>query len=231
MAGDTDFIALYQELGLDPDCTPEALRQAYRKRVAALHPDRRTGQAQSSGPLQRLNTQYAAAMEFQRRHGRLPGATQQSGIERPAPPPAGTPGPGNAPDPAGPGPARTRSRVPLATLLLVIGGLWAFARFVPADPELPVNPKPSTPASGQTGAARPDTTRAITLGTRAQEVRAIHGEPVSGWEKRWEYGPSWVAFECGVVTDWYSSPLRPLKVGTEHPPATTHWSPPKHCKE
>jgi hypothetical protein len=74
-------------------------------------------------------------------------------------------------------------------------------------------------------------TRTIALGATAQQVREIHGEPVSGWEQRWEYGPSWIAFRCGVVVDWYSSPLRPLKVASEHPSASTEWSPPRNCRE
>jgi hypothetical protein len=52
-------------------------KQAYRRHVAAWHPDRRRGSradALAAARLQRLTAQYSAAMEFHRRHGRLPGA-------------------------------------------------------------------------------------------------------------------------------------------------------------
>ncbi len=77
MAHETDFLVLYKLLGLTADCELEQFRQAYRRRVAALHPDRR-----GSGPnaavaaerLKQLTVLYSAAMAFQKEHGRLPGA-------------------------------------------------------------------------------------------------------------------------------------------------------------
>src|SRR5690606_24278724 len=76
MAGNNDFLALYQELGLRADCTLEEFRHAYRKRVGALHPDRAGGAEDALQGLPRLNALYTRAMEFHRRHGRLPGAAQ-----------------------------------------------------------------------------------------------------------------------------------------------------------
>lgn len=231
MAGDTDFIALYHELGLNPDCSLEELKQAYRKRVAVLHPDRSAGQVRAAGNLQRLNTQFAAAMEFQRRHGRLPGATQNSGAEPPlhaaTAAPASTPAPGMG----GPRHSRLRTRIPLAIVLLVILGLWVFAQFVPSEADNRGNLESMDATAVVAPPARANPVQVIKLGSSAQQVREIHGAPVSGWEKRWEYGPSWIAFQCGIVVDWYSSPLRPLKVETEHPAASAQWSPPRHCKE
>src|SRR3954467_14266745 len=77
VADETDFIDLYGKLRLQPDCTLAEFKQAYRRHVAAWHPDRRsTGRADviAAARLQRLTAQYGAAMEFHRRHGRLPGA-------------------------------------------------------------------------------------------------------------------------------------------------------------
>jgi hypothetical protein len=45
------------------------------------------------------------------------------------------------------------------------------------------------------------------------------GEPDSVHGNRWEYGPSWVRFEDGRVSDWYSSPLRELGATTRTPDA------------
>ena len=36
MSEDTDFVSMYEELGLDAECGMHAFKQAYRRRVAAL---------------------------------------------------------------------------------------------------------------------------------------------------------------------------------------------------
>jgi curved DNA-binding protein CbpA len=77
VADETDFLDLYGKLRLEPNCTLADFKQAYRRHVAAWHPDRRRGSradALAAARLQRLTAQYSAAMEFHRRHGRLPGA-------------------------------------------------------------------------------------------------------------------------------------------------------------
>jgi hypothetical protein len=77
VADETDFLDLYGKLRLEPNCSLADFKQAYRRHVAAWHPDRRRGSradAIAAARLQRLTAQYSAAMEFHRRHGRLPGA-------------------------------------------------------------------------------------------------------------------------------------------------------------
>lgn len=229
MAGDTDFIALYQELEVNAGCTLEAFKHAYRKRVGALHPDREGVHPRAAQDLQRLNALYTAAMDFHRRHGRLPGAATLGPI-------SGPPGPLPAQEHRNPEVAepvsesRGSSRIVLAIVVLVVIGLWLGANFAPAEDPDPVAGLPASRSAEQSRPG-PPAVSIIDLGVTAQQVRDIQGEPVSGWEQRWDYGPSWVAFRCGVVIDWYSSTLRPLKVATEHPPATTKWSPPRNCKE
>jgi hypothetical protein len=228
MAGNTDFIALYQELKLTAGCTLEDFKLAYRKRVATLHPDREGAPARAPQDLQRLNALYSSAMEFHRRHGRLPGAAQLGSGGAPGPLPAQPRE--YAPRDQPVRESRGGSRIVLAIVVLVVIGLWIGANFAPAeDPVASSIPAPVDTAQQASSSA--PVVRIIDLGVTAQQVRDIQGEPVSGWEQRWEYGPSWVAFRCGVVIDWYSSTLRPLKVATEHPPATTKWSPPRNCKE
>ncbi|HXE65758.1 MAG TPA: DnaJ domain-containing protein [Rhodanobacteraceae bacterium] len=76
MAGDTDFLVLYEELGLSPGISDlDALKHAYRRRVAQLHPDRQTAAQADTDRLQRLNRLYGAALAFEQRYGRLPAAT------------------------------------------------------------------------------------------------------------------------------------------------------------
>ncbi|WHZ19984.1 MAG: hypothetical protein OJF55_002133 [Rhodanobacteraceae bacterium] len=83
MADDTDFLTLYDELGLTPGISDlDALKQAYRRRVAQLHPDRR-GSDGDPERLQRLNRLYGAALAFEQRYGRLPAAAVTS--RRPEP--------------------------------------------------------------------------------------------------------------------------------------------------
>ena len=74
MSEDTDFVSMYEELGLDAECGMDAFKQAYRRRVAALHPDMQ-GDDSDLPRLQRLNRMYEATLDFHRLHGRLPGAS------------------------------------------------------------------------------------------------------------------------------------------------------------
>ena len=76
MAGNTDFLMLYEELGLAPGVSDlDALKQAYRRRVAQLHPDRNSMVDEDDyARLQRLNSLYGAALAFEQRYGRLPAA-------------------------------------------------------------------------------------------------------------------------------------------------------------
>ena len=91
----------------------------------------------------------------------------------------------------GPDPARDRALAPPSTPQT--------SRAAPAEP-------PSVPAASE---AR---TR-LKLGMDAEAVRALEGQPLLATPERWDYGPSWIDFDHGKVSNWYSSPLRPLKVG------------------
>lgn len=229
MAGNNDFLALYQELGLRADCTLEEFKLAYRKRVGALHPDRGGGDEGGMQGLSRLNALYTRAMEFQRRHGRLPGAAQPVAIA--------TTGPRVPPRPAAPAsvrdvpaPARRSNRLPaLLVLVAALVAAWLWAN--PVAFETAPAAVASAPPAPRVAPAGPAVVQTFALGTPAKSVRALQGAPLSGWEQHWDYGPSWVQFRCGVVTGWYSSPLRPLKVATSRPPDATPFELPRNCKE
>lgn len=77
-----DFSHLYSLLDLEPDCSLEELKLAYRKRVAELHPDRQAlrpdGSDEGTGSagiqLAALTPLYRRALRFHELHGRLPGS-------------------------------------------------------------------------------------------------------------------------------------------------------------
>lgn len=226
MTGDTDFVALYRELGLRAGCTIEQLKHAYRRRVGELHPDR-TGSAASTPRLQRLNRLYAAAIEFQRSHDRLPGA-QRTGARMPSH--SATPevemdvGLSRA-VPSTPVQARQVWRYALP---LVAAVLMVFWYPTPPDPTTTTRdaarPVPAVgngmfaPVSEATGITHPGVTLPrITIGMPAARARAIQGEPLNADKTRWDYGPSWIDVHCGRVSGWYSSPLRPLRVEPHTP--------------
>ena len=226
MAEDTDFSALYHALGISTACTPEQFRKAYRRRVARLHPDQH-GDKGDVARLQELNRMYDAAMEFLRTHGRLPGSSppSPSALESPQAvdrhPSASAAPVANESDPSGwpeAGPARhSRYFILLAVLAITVLTLHALE-----TPRGVGKGRVEAVADHTTGSVVPATST-IVLGMGKAQVKAIQGAPLGGHDIRWDYGPSWVDFKCGdVVTDWYSSPLRPLHVASPHP-TTQDW--------
>ncbi|SFW22229.1 J domain-containing protein [Luteibacter sp. UNCMF366Tsu5.1] len=217
MAHETDFIDLYRKLRLEPGCTLDDFKQAYRRHVALWHPDRRRGSRAdtlAAARLQRLTVQYAAAMDFHRRHGRLPGApigARSAGprveAERDE---ASTAAPLRASMPPS---ARPRARVAMRWWLAgVVLGIGALAVWMWPDDE-PVETESVAEPVAMVEHDRP-AARFIALGMTPADVAAIEGEPTRRGADRWEYGPSWVRFEGGAVTDWYSSPLRNLRTAS-----------------
>jgi len=228
---ETDFLDLYRQLGLNPGCELAELKQAYRRRVAMLHPDRRADRpadARASARLQRLTAQYGAAMDFHRRHGRLPGS--------PAPTRAADAGNGLrvdvVADPFAATPReafashhftnhaftpKRRSHGRLAALLVVAAvGVLAWSMYSIYGQPVAGDASDDASATMQAnGGERDDSTDApaLRLGMSTEEVRAVEGDPVSMHGDLWEYGPSWVRFDQDRVVDWHSSPLRALHTG------------------
>ena len=232
MAAPTDFLRLYQELGLAPGASVEDLRQAYRRRVAELHPDRmgKTFSATVPGAadrLQQLTALYGAATQFHRQHGRLPGAS--------APPrPQGGSGQTSNTTPAAAPKATSRIIWLLIALAVLLGWfLWppqpadngADSDDTSDDAATHADPSPPPPmrAAVQAEPVVPVHVPALKLGMHDDEVVAIEGQPVSRSGGHWDYGPSWIEFDVdrNKVTGWYSSPLRPLRNASMHPPPKT----------
>lgn len=207
MREDTDFIALYDELGLDSECSLAGFRQAYRRRVALLHPDH-PGDSSDTSRLQRLNRMYAAAMEFHRLHGRLPGASQGSrygAIAGARTQNAEIGAQGSAGNLAG---RWTDWRYVLLAVATLAALYWLGAQSTTA-PRLDPEGSADAVILGATGG--PKVAR-VGVGMEGALVLQIQGTPLRLDGHRWHYGPSWIDFACGKVVDWYSSPLAPLKV-------------------
>ena len=218
MTDETDFLDLYRKLRIRPDCSLTEFKQAYRRRVSLLHPDHRSGghfDAWAAERLQRLTSQYAMAMEFQRRHGRLPGA--------PVPPRSIAADitarissqPAAAPD-------GTRGPHSMRLVLLAVAALGVLLWSVIQLPSSEETASTQAPASLDPGQPQPTAAPAmstmLSLGMSSESVRAIEGDPFATYDDRWEYGPSWISFQHDKIVDWYSSPLHPLKTAQSRPP-------------
>lgn len=216
LAVETYFLALYRQLGLSPGCKLADFKQAYRRHVSILHPDRNdTASPEDHERFGRLVTQYNAAMDFHRRHGRLPGAAVGARS-------AATDAPSAQPVSPSPLPPR-RERVTHTPrpMLLVIVALVVIALIAWG-----VGPIGSTSGT-DTAKATPEPAAAdseptvqapqLSVGMTREDVRAIEGDPTAVHGDRWEYGPSWVRFERDTLVDWYSSPFRSLKATSTRP--------------
>ena len=208
------------------------LKQAYRRHVAALHPDRQQGRpadARTASRLQRLNAQYGAAMEFHRRYGRLPGAPQtaspgvptgareMSGVVRELPDPFAASRDASfsraafQPEPSQ---ATHRSHGRIAVLLVIVAlGVLGWTMHTASLSSSSANADDD--AAAQTGAGSVSHESAsdglmLHMGMSGDEVRALEGEPLAMHGELWEYGPSWIRFEHDEVVEWHSSPLHPL---------------------
>ncbi|MBB3228588.1 hypothetical protein FHW69_003230 [Luteibacter sp. Sphag1AF] len=208
MSGETDFLDLYQKLGVGPDCAVAEFKQAYRRHVAQLHPDRFPG-ADSANELQGVTAQYSAAMDFLRRHGRLPGASAgpRVTITRDY---VSQPLPGRDVREA---PASRMRWVLLAAVVIGAVLVWQLDPFATADEggsAVAVDGVASRSASSSE-------VPTLTLGMSRDEVRSVQGEPLLMHDDQWDYGPSWIRFEHDRVSDWYSSPMHTLATSQTRP--------------
>lgn len=221
---DYDFSKLYAALGLQPGFTLDEFKRAYRRQVALLHPDQHGVGADSLRPvaalaeLQEINRLYDAAMDFHRAHGRMPGMPMPRAAAVPVRPPS--PSPRQTPSlPATPVTVAEKP-FPLRYVLL-IAVMVAVVYGIERNDSSPPKAAASHAAwKDDAGDAAPEPARnLVSLGMRVDEVLEIQGTPLSMHEERLDYGPSWVALRCGRVSDWYSSPLRPLHVEATAPTA------------
>lgn len=227
-----DYSHLYSELGVQPGCGVDEMRQAYRRHVAQVHPDRDRARPADAGamPLSDLNALYHEALRFHQRFGRLPGAPMEHAARTPPATPIAAEQ-SLAPLQAAPGDAERPARWPL--LLVALAAMAAVYAW-PDRERSPASAQASGPGDPATQARRPATRLApgvpgrparvaqapmLEVGMDAATVVAIQGKPMRSSDVEWTYGPSWLRFEDGKLVDWYSSPLRPLQTASPTPPA------------
>ena len=242
VANETDFLDLYRRLGLNPGCGLDELKQAYRRHVAALHPDRQAGRpadARMASRLQRLNAQYGAAMDFHRRYGRLPGAPQSSpfgatsgsrdlsGTVREMPDPFAARRTSTTPDATlhgEPSSGGRRSHARLAVLLVIVAlGTLGWAMHEASLSSSDGSDDDTTVQAGAGSVSHDAAAEGVVLhvGMSADDVRSVEGEPLAVHGDLWEYGPSWIRFDRDEVVEWHSSPLHPLHTEA-HATSLTH---------
>lgn len=244
MNAQTDFLALYRELGIDPACSPEAFKRAYRRRVSELHPDRSGEDEGDEETLKSLNLGYAAALDFFQVHGRFPGAPVVAVPRAPAPTtraPTGAgvvdaPAPAVAPAAAPPPRARRWLSLTLAALAVLVVGM----QFAGRDPDPDPADATATAIARTPPDARPWATAEVSgpqavleIGMPARDALDALGAPTDTGDdgRLWHYGPSWVRLACREVVDWYSSPLMPLGHSAMHPDAPADDVAPRGCME
>ncbi|WP_165967310.1 J domain-containing protein [Luteimonas aestuarii] len=234
----TDFIALYRDLRVDPECTPDDFKRAYRKRVSELHPDRRGERSGGEEALKSLNLGYAAAMEFHRMHGRFPGSVAARPIaagSRPGLHPQRHQYLQEGPDEHVAGRHGKPRWLLLVLLLLLVVLVASLLMDDDATAGTDTSAAPRAIAALVPAVQRPPA-GALQVGMLPGEILALVGAPPETVDdgRHWLYGPSWVRVVCGQLTDWYSSPLKPLAGSRMRPgPGDVRdgYQPRQHCVE
>lgn len=227
----TDFGLLYDALGIRPGCSMAELRTAYRRLASRLHPDA-GGRGDDVERLQQINRIYHSATQFHRVHGRLPGETAAGVAIADAVGVHVATADADEEEASSALHAQALQPIPRMAMavprhrmrsLMLAGVLVALLAWITALPDNASQRLSGSQeddreaqAAGLTTTAHPHERR-VAIGMAPAGVLAVSGEPLSRREVRWDYGPSWIAFDCGVVSDWYSSPLRPIHPGPASP--------------
>jgi hypothetical protein len=239
------FLQHYRTLGIKPGCSPDQLKDAYRKLVRKWHPDHYTNQreagtrATAERRMREINQAFRSLLDYHRRNGHLP-ATEDAEFEseKPAVPPfrqsSGHFEAENENDWSRPTQRSARIR-PIYFILFgaALGLVWvAWNAYQPQDSardgEAPT--EASAPAAGTSDGAAPTIAMPatpqndayFTAGSALGKVYAVQGVPSQTRGDVWFYGKSKVFFVDGVVSRWEEDSDNPLKTKplTEASPPT-----------
>lgn len=179
----------YQLLGLESGCTWPEVKQAYRRRAQAEHPDK--GGSPDDNQFVEITKAYQLLKDYRSRHGNLPEPPP-----KPKPKPQPTrrqPRSSSAPKPADSGKIR---RTVWWFLLALLPAIWLLGDGDPPQ-------RPTEDASGTSGPvlSADSEAAAVSRGMPLGEVADLLGPPKEVNGDIWIYPSSSIIFENGRVVD------------------------------
>ncbi len=239
-----DYDRHYRVLGVEPGCSWENLRSAYRRLVRTWHPDHRPAAADraSHETIKEITRAFRSLCDYRRRHGALPPpaysrqtAARTVGTETAAP----SAGAVSAAAPRSPH-SRPRPNVldPSGVArYAVVGGIFAIAYLLiaglfgdewssdtdTADARFVANEQ----ANVRAGTQGQPSMFYFGLGSSASDVYHLHGDPSEVSGDTWYYGASKVHFANNRVIAWESDssfPLRADAYPSPHLPAVASFT-------
>lgn len=224
----TNYRCCYETMELQPGATWRDVRRSFKHLVQCWHPDKYEQDAEAKQVaeerLREINKAYLAFSEYYSQHGKMPltagSSTADWQFQK-------TSGMDFVNTHEVNKQARSRPRnivgtkwllVSLIFGILVFGVIWLRQTPGPVmelsknkENSLIVKKAPRREVKVERGLPR-DEKEPIRIGSSAEEVLEIEGEPLMKMERRWDYGPSFIEFRRGKVINWHSSVLRPLNV-------------------
>lgn len=230
------YAECYRILDVDPACSWDELRRAYKLQIQKWHPDRfadKTAEKDAADDkIKRITAAHQQLVAYYRRHGKLP-------------PPETEPAPQKLPRPdrvrpnaaaSSDWPKQTAKNEPKSNILPIMGGILLIAvlfwfnspnnelsspKSVRKEPAKTAIQKDLSneeyPLHEQTVTAEiptaPKDEKFVTYGSSIGEVISIQGPPSQSEGDIWYYGDSELYFKDGVVIGWKHMPGSKLRTG------------------
>jgi len=232
---DTNWLELYQTLGIEPGCEWSQVQTAYRRMAQSRHPDRfeegSTEHREAQDQIIEINHAYAKLSAYYKTHGYLPGNRYSAPKTDRKPGSSGQSRSETATSRSGSSwrvPAENRKKpflrrrsTILLSLALAYGAyhLWPLDRYLSEAPgeyeSAEPGENPETPPTALLGESRSSIEPANSFfgpGSTMGEVYAVQGNPTRTSGSTWYYGNSSVTFAKGIVDSWKEDPDFPLKI-------------------
>lgn len=189
MSDDTDFVSMYEELGLDAGMrharVQAGLSPPPRGRAPSRHPGHRLGSSPPATPEPPLRGDAGFPPPARTAAGRV--GTTASRVP-PWPPPTTTAPVREAPAGEAIAPRGGRRRYLLIGALAAALLYWLGAGRTSVPTLDPAGPG----GDAATAAWQPASRKRLELGMSIDQARRILGDPTTEHAARWQYGPSWV---------------------------------------
>mgnify|MGYP001579240134 FL=1 len=234
------YLQHYQVLEIQPGCSFEDLRYAYRRLVKEWHPDHFTGGRENSDPgyaeskIKDINKAFRSLSDYYKKNGCLPISPEeaadlnkgsaflwmdnrQSKDRRPAQ-------------------GKKASTFSVSLRLMIVGAVLGIGyvawkthmqeQIGPSNQAAPANSVPTEQYQLGSRQSR-ETEEHFTVGSTLGDVIAIQGAPTSIEGDVWLYGQSKVYMEKGAVTKWENdseSPLKAYIIPTSRNPSVKQFS-------